>query len=80
MSAVANQGGDLALRTVCRGEAPLDGGRPVVHHDVVADHSELLAVRLHDLSHQTRPEHSGVECSAVQSFLCLVSTLEREPG
>ena len=52
MSAVANQGGDLALRSICRGEAPLDGGRAIVHHDVVSDHSELLAVRLHDLSQQ----------------------------
>ena len=50
---MANQGGDLAVRSICGGEAPLDGGRPIVHHDVVADHSELLAVRLHDLSQQS---------------------------
>ena len=52
VSAVANQGGDLALRRVCRGEAALDGGRPVVHHHVVTNHAHLLAVRLHDLSQQ----------------------------
>ena len=52
MSAVANQGGDLALRSISRGEAPLDGGGPIVHHHVVADHAQLLGVGLHDLSEQ----------------------------
>ena len=68
MSAVANQGGDLALRSICRGEAPLDGGRAIVHHDVVSDHSELLAVRLHDLSPQRREEGGG---TPAQSSLSL---------
>ena len=59
MSPVADQGGDLAVRSVRRGEAALDCGRPVVQHHVVADHAQLLAVRLHDLSPQRKEEGGG---------------------
>ena len=47
MSAVAHQGGYPALGRICRGEAALDGVGAIVYHDVVPDHAQLLAVRLH---------------------------------
>ena len=56
MSAVAHQGGYPALGSVRRGEAALDGVGAIVYHDVVPDHAQLLAVRLHDLSQQSWAE------------------------
>ena len=47
MSSVAHEGGYPALWRVRCGEAALDGVGAIVYHDVVPDHAQLLAVRLH---------------------------------